>query len=104
VSKDTTVSSAAPLLFVLGHCPHTARRSIARPDGTGRRRRTGHPVPTGGTLDLRDATLDPAGATLRASALFGGGNLIVPEGVAMFGGWGITSEPADEEELGGAYA
>ena len=64
----------------------------------------GHPVPTGGTLDLRDATLDPAGATLRASALFGGGNLIVPEGVAMFGGWGITSEPADEEELEGASA
>ena len=33
----------------------------------------------GGTLDLRDATLDPAGATLQTSALFGGGNLIVPE-------------------------
>lgn len=32
----------------------------------------------GGTLDLRGATLDPAGATLRTSALFGGGNLIVP--------------------------
>jgi hypothetical protein len=32
----------------------------------------------GGTLDLRDAVLDPAGATLRANALFGGGNLIVP--------------------------
>ena len=34
----------------------------------------------GGTLDLRDATLDPAGATLRVNALFGGGNLVVPEG------------------------
>lgn len=33
----------------------------------------------GGTLDLRDATLDPAGATIHANALFGGGNLIVPE-------------------------
>jgi hypothetical protein len=33
----------------------------------------------GGTLDLRDATLDPAGATLHANALFGGGNLVVPE-------------------------
>lgn len=33
----------------------------------------------GGTLDLRDATLDPAGATIHASTLFGGGNLIVPE-------------------------
>jgi hypothetical protein len=33
----------------------------------------------GGTLDLRGATLDPAGATLRTNALFGGGNLIVPD-------------------------
>lgn len=82
----------------------------------------------GGTLDLRDATLDPAGATIHTSTLFGGGNLIVPEtwnletkvvgiggvgdgrpkverpadsptlrleGTAIFGGWGITSEPAD---------
>lgn len=79
----------------------------------------------GGTLDLRDATLDPAGATLEVTSIFGGGQLIVPEtwrittdvkgiggvgdgrpardlppdaphltieGVAMFGGWGITSE------------
>lgn len=81
----------------------------------------------GGQLDLRDATLDPEGATLRMNALFGGGNLVVPEtwnvethlvgiggvgdgrpkverpadaptlrleGTAIFGGWGITSEPA----------
>lgn len=81
----------------------------------------------GGQLDLRDATLDPDGATLRMNALFGGGNLVVPEtwhvethlvgiggvgdgrpkverpadaptlrleGTAIFGGWGITSEPA----------
>lgn len=34
----------------------------------------------GGVLDLRGATLDPAGATLRVNALFGGGNLVVPEG------------------------
>lgn len=32
----------------------------------------------GGQLDLRGATLDPAGATLKLSTLFGGGNLIVP--------------------------
>jgi hypothetical protein len=84
----------------------------------------------GGTVDLRDATLDPAGATLRANALFGGGSLIVPddwrvethlvgiagagdtrpdgnpaagaptlrlEGTAIFGGWGVTSQPPGEE-------
>ena len=34
----------------------------------------------GGELDLRDATLDPAGATIHVSTLFGGGSLIVPEG------------------------
>ena len=83
----------------------------------------------GGTLDLREARLDPLGATLEVNALFGGGNLVVPEewnvetsvvgvggvgdgrprferapdaptlrveGLALFGGWGITSEPADE--------
>jgi predicted membrane protein len=86
----------------------------------------------GGTLDLRHATLDPAGATIRTSTLFGGGNLIVPddwrvetalmgiggagdgrpsgnppagaptlrlEGLALFGGWGVTSEPPGEELL-----
>ncbi|MCJ7710379.1 MAG: hypothetical protein MUQ32_06050 [Chloroflexi bacterium] len=91
----------------------------------------------GGTLDLRGATLDPEGATLRVNALFGGGNLVVPEtwdvqakvtgiggvgdgrpkaerpadaptlrfeGTAVFGGWGITSEPADTRELEGASA
>jgi predicted membrane protein len=80
---------------------------------------------SGGILDLRDATLDPAGATLEVTSIFGGGQLIVPEtwristdvkgiggvgdarpardlpadaphltieGLAMFGGWGITSE------------
>jgi hypothetical protein len=34
----------------------------------------------GGVLDLRGATLDPAGATLRVMAMFGGGSLVVPEG------------------------
>jgi predicted membrane protein len=86
----------------------------------------------GGTLDLRNAKLDPAGATIRTSTLFGGGNLIVPddwrvetalvgiggagdgrpsgnppagaptlrlEGLALFGGWGVTSEPPGEELL-----
>ena len=33
----------------------------------------------GGTLDLRNAKLDPAGATIKTSTLFGGGNLIVPD-------------------------
>ncbi len=84
----------------------------------------------GGTVDLRGATLDPAGATLRVNALFGGGSLVVPEdwrvetklvgiggagdsrpdgnrdegapvlrleGTAVFGGWGISSEPPGEE-------
>jgi hypothetical protein len=85
----------------------------------------------GGTLDLRGARLDPAGATLRTQTAFGGGSLVVPddwrvetkilpifggigdgrpdgnppeggptlrlEGVALFGGWGISSEaPGDE--------
>jgi hypothetical protein len=88
----------------------------------------------GGSVDLRDATLDPAGATLHVNALFGGGNLVVPEtwnvetklvgiggagdgrpkadraedaptlrieGTAIFGGWGISSQPAEDghEEL-----
>lgn len=84
----------------------------------------------GGTVDLRGARLDPAGATIHANALFGGGNLVVPddwrvethlvgiggagdsrpdgnppaggptlrlEGVAIFGGWGVTSAPAGDE-------
>ena len=85
----------------------------------------------GGEVDLRDATLDPAGATLQIKTLFGGGNLVVPEswnvetklvgiggvgdgrpkierpadaptlrleGTTVFGGWGITSTPNNEEE------
>lgn len=34
----------------------------------------------GGVIDLRGATLDPAGATVRVRCLFGGGQLVVPEG------------------------
>ncbi len=33
----------------------------------------------GGTVDLRGATLDPAGATLTARSIFGGLRLVVPE-------------------------
>lgn len=85
----------------------------------------------GGSLDLRGARMDPAGATLRTQTLFGGGNLVVPadwrvettivpifggisdgrpdgnppegsptlrlEGVAIFGGWAISSEAPGEE-------
>ena len=88
----------------------------------------------GGTLSLRCAQLDPAGATLRLQTVFGGGELVVPddwrvetkilpifggvadgrpdgnppaggptlrlEGVALFGGWGISSEASDEELVG----
>jgi hypothetical protein len=39
----------------------------------------------GGVLDLTEATLDPAGATLEIKAVFGGGQLIVPET------WRVTS-------------
>lgn len=49
----------------------------------------------GGTVDLRNATLDPAGARLTIRAIFGGFRLVVPEGwtvdnriVAIFGGVG----------------
>ena len=34
----------------------------------------------GGVVDLRDATLDPAGATLTVRAIFGGGQILVPDG------------------------
>lgn len=86
----------------------------------------------GGILDLRDATLDSAGATLEVTSIFGGGQLIVPEtwrittdvkgtggvgdsrpardlpadaphltieGLAMFGGWGITSEAPERSAV-----
>jgi hypothetical protein len=46
----------------------------------------------GGELDLRDATLDPAGATLRVRAIFGGGQILVP------GAWRVV---VDVRGLGG---
>jgi hypothetical protein len=83
----------------------------------------------GGTVDLRGATLDPAGARLTVRAIFGGGLLVVPDewqvdlkiigimggvgdtrdkrgrpadaprlivdGFALFGGFGISSQPPD---------
>ena len=39
----------------------------------------------GGIIDLRGATLDPAGATLRVRTVFGGAQLLVPEG------WQVTT-------------
>ena len=84
----------------------------------------------GGVVDLRKARIDAGGATIRVNALFGGGNLVVPddwrvethivgiggvgdsrrdvnppaggptlrlEGTAIFGGWGVSSEPAGDE-------
>lgn len=49
----------------------------------------------GGSLDLRNATLDPAGAEITARAAFGGFRLVVPptwrvetHGVGVFGGFG----------------
>ncbi len=83
----------------------------------------------GSNVDLRGATLDPAGAHLTIRAIFGGGQLVVPDdwqvdlrvigimggvgdgrdargrhadgprlivdGLALFGGYGITSRPPD---------
>jgi hypothetical protein len=55
----------------------------------------------GGVVDLRDATLDPLGATIEVNALFGGGSLVVPEGwnvetsITGIGGVG-DSRPARE--------
>ena len=56
----------------------------------------------GGTVDLRAATLDPAGARLTVRAIFGGFRLVVPESwnverrlTAVFGGIGdARDEPA----------
>jgi hypothetical protein len=39
----------------------------------------------GGVIDLREAVLDPAGARLVVKAVFGGGQIIVPES------WNVTS-------------
>ncbi|HSL97927.1 MAG TPA: hypothetical protein VK831_05090 [Candidatus Deferrimicrobiaceae bacterium] len=54
----------------------------------------------GGTLDLRGATLDPAGAAIDLRAIFGGIRLVVPETwrveramVGIFGGTGDARDP-----------
>jgi hypothetical protein len=39
----------------------------------------------GGVIDLRDATLDPAGARLDVRAIFGGGQILIPDT------WRVTS-------------
>ena len=55
----------------------------------------------GGILDLRDATLDPAGATLSVRAIFGGGQIVVPDDwqvdarVVGFGGVGDSRPKID---------
>jgi len=53
----------------------------------------------GGSVDLRDATLDPAGATLETRTIFGGFQLVVPETwqvrtnvTAIFGGVADTRD------------
>lgn len=54
----------------------------------------------GGVLDLRQATLDPAGATVAATALFGAVDILVPRGwrvetsgLPIFGGYDNNVEP-----------
>jgi predicted membrane protein len=61
----------------------------------------------GGQIDLRGATLDPAGAELDVRALFGGVQLIVPETwrveqriVAFLGGVGDSREKIEAQETG----
>jgi predicted membrane protein len=58
----------------------------------------------GGTLDLRGATLDPAGAELRMRAIFGGLQLVVPESWpveftsrSIFGGIADSRDPSRED-------
>lgn len=50
----------------------------------------------GGELDLRQATLDPSGATLRVNAIMGGGDVQVPDG------WNV--ELSSKALMGGAGA
>lgn len=87
----------------------------------------------GGAIDLRDAVLDPAGSALQVRAVFGGGQIVVPEswritsrvrgigglrdgrpeserpadaphltieGIAIFGGFAVTSELSEDERRG----
>ena len=59
----------------------------------------------GGAVDLRDATLDPAGANLRMRTIFGGGQIVVPESwrvvndvVVIAGGVADTRPPEDRPD------
>jgi predicted membrane protein len=59
----------------------------------------------GGAVDLREATLDPDGATLRMRTIFGGGQIVVPESwrvvndvVVIAGGVADTRSPADRPD------
>jgi hypothetical protein len=58
---------------------------------------------SGGDIDLREATLDPAGATLRVTTIMGGGRILVPPTwrittniIAIMGGVGDTRGVEDE--------
>ncbi|HET9521197.1 MAG TPA: hypothetical protein VFO73_09150, partial [Candidatus Limnocylindrales bacterium] len=52
----------------------------------------------GGAVDLREATLDPAGAHLQVRAIFGGGQIVVPET------WRVTSKVVGIGGLGDGRA
>jgi hypothetical protein len=61
----------------------------------------------GASIDLREATLDPAGATLNARTIFGGLRILVPETwnvrtnvAAIFGGVGDARDTSEVDELG----
>jgi hypothetical protein len=61
----------------------------------------------GGQIDLRDATLDPAGAELNVRALFGGVQVVVPETwrveqrlVAFLGGVSDSRAKIEAQETG----
>jgi hypothetical protein len=58
----------------------------------------------GGEIDLREATLDPSGATLRVRAITGGGDIKVPDGwnieldsKALMGGVGAHRPDATDD-------
>jgi hypothetical protein len=62
----------------------------------------------GGSVDLRGATLDPAGATLHTTAVFGAGQILVPESWAVetrvsgVGGVGDARPSAPDAAVDGA--
>jgi len=78
VVVDTPDADEIHLSAVLGPIGYTSRSKAFR----------GGTLDTwygGGIVDLRNAQLDPAGATLRVRALFGGAQLVVP------GEWNVVS-------------